>query len=101
MLDLMARHYICREVKFAAMFQIVGTVCQVIVLYCCEIWCFISCRYFDHKVMLMYIPFTVKVHRDHKQLKHGVQRRMISVDIFFVFLRSLVFALLLLSGVSQ
>ena len=27
---------------------------------------------------------------------HGVQRRMISVDIFFVFLRLFVFALLLL-----
>ena len=27
---------------------------------------------------------------------HGVQRRMISVDIFFVFLRLLFFALLLL-----
>ena len=28
--------------------------------------------------------------------KHGVQRRMISVDNFFVFLRLLIFALLLL-----
>ena len=30
------------------------------------------------------------------QPRHGVQRRMISVDIFFVFLRLLFFALLLL-----
>ena len=30
------------------------------------------------------------------ETKHGVQRRMISVDIFFVFLRLLFFAVLLL-----
>ena len=39
-----------------------------------------------------------KFHQDmiHVYIIHGVQRRMISVDNFFVFLRLLFFALLLL-----
>ena len=49
-----------------------------------------------HKVLYSQHEFMKNTHKHTISTSHGVQRRMISVDNFFVFLRLLFFALLLL-----
>ena len=60
----------------------------------------LNAEYFEAKTELFIEALAPKsiqdIHHEYEDWIHGVQHRMISVDNFFVFLKLLLFALLLL-----